>query len=135
MDERVGLRTVLISYGYSYDPTVWQSCLWSWGSDHGVWAQLSYMCCTCVVMWLYICAKFYSVLTFLSKFHTISNLSRKKLYTAPPSAPPPLAPLCRHNQTSQAGPSCEYTDYGHDVHMTHYATGGGDISWIHVKNA
>ena len=36
---------------------------------------------------------------------------------------------------SQAGPSCEYTDNGHDVHMRHDATGGGDISWIHAKNA
>ena len=36
---------------------------------------------------------------------------------------------------SQAGPSCEYIDNAHYVHMRHDATGGGDISWIHVKNA
>ena len=29
----------------------------------------------------------------------------------------------------------EYTDNAHDVHMTRYATGGGDISRIRVKNA
>ena len=48
--------------------------------------------------------------------------------------------VCRDNTqqlryTSQAGPSREYTDNAHDVHMTRYATGGGDISCIRVKNA
>jgi hypothetical protein len=56
---------------------------------------------------------------FATRFGSLKN-SVKKLSTAYPS---------------QADPLCEYTDYGHDVHMTHYATGGGDISWIHVKNA
>ena len=41
----------------------------------------------------------------------------------------------RLNLASQAGPSCEYTDNAHDVHMTRYATGAGDISCIRVKNA